>query len=326
MNKPCVSVIIPVYNPEQFLSNCIDSVLGQSFADFELLLIDDGSTDGSGAICDACAEKDNRVRVFHKENGGVSSARNMGLDNANGEWILFVDSDDLLPEDTLAKLLSHIGDDVDMVYGGIRKFDETDDDVETIAVKKAGMISVYEALDAFVAPKQRQGDWHKYMINRIYRLDIIKKFGLRFFTNVYYKEDGLFVVQYLCRCNNKVVCIPDIVYLYRQVSNSTMGSLATSFNEKLLTNVDAHGYIIRELKQRGDCKDLITRELNELFGKNGNYVWISSIMERAGVFTRRNQNLLLRKIIKNGGFVNFLWYFVVLRYGKKIKRRIQLLQ
>ena len=99
MSDAKISVIVPVYNTEQYLPRCIESILGQSFADFELLLIDDGSADGSGAICDAYAEKDSRIRVFHKENGGVSSARNMGLDNAHGEWITFVDSDDYIDED-----------------------------------------------------------------------------------------------------------------------------------------------------------------------------------------------------------------------------------
>ena len=88
-----VSIIVPVYNTEKFLHRCIDSILAQTYTDFELLLIDDGSKDSSGAICDEYAVKDARVRVFHKENGGVSSARNLGLDNAKGEWITFVDSD-----------------------------------------------------------------------------------------------------------------------------------------------------------------------------------------------------------------------------------------
>ena len=91
---PSISVIVPVYNTEQYLRRCIDSVLAQTYKDFELLLIDDGSKDSSGAICDEYAAQDARVRVFHKENGGVSSARNVGLDNAQGEWITFIDSDD----------------------------------------------------------------------------------------------------------------------------------------------------------------------------------------------------------------------------------------
>lgn len=312
-----ISIIVPVYNTEQYLPCCIDSVLGQSYSDFELLLIDDGGTDSSGAICDMYSKNDSRIRVFHKGNGGVSSARNVGLDNAHGEWVAFADSDDMFLGDTVSKLFSCSADDVDMVYGGIRKFDESRDDIETIVVKERKRISVEEALDAFVVPKKRNGDWHKYLYNRIYRMSIIKRFGLRFKEDIYYKEDGLFVVQYLCRCENKVVCIPDIVYLYRQVSNSAMGSLATTYNERLLTNIDAHGYIIQELKKRGLSKDLIDRELNEVFG---NYDWISSIMINSGVFNKQNKKLLLKKVIKNAGFLNAFHHFVTLRLGRKIKK------
>ena len=93
---PKISIIVPVYNVEKYLPRCLDSIIGQTFKDWECLVIDDGSTDTSGAICDEYARKDNRVKVFHKKNGGVSSARNIGLDNASGEWIMFVDSDDWL--------------------------------------------------------------------------------------------------------------------------------------------------------------------------------------------------------------------------------------
>ena len=110
--QPKISVIVPVYKAEKYLHRCVDSILAQTFTDFELLLINDGSPDNSGVICDEYAQKDNRIRVFHKENGGVSSARNIGLDNAKGEWITFIDSDDYIeqgyfeiPLDTTADLL-----------------------------------------------------------------------------------------------------------------------------------------------------------------------------------------------------------------------------
>ena len=92
--NPKISVIVPVYNVEMFLRRCIDSILAQTFTDFELLLIDDGSKDKSGEICDEYATKDVRIRVFHKQNGGVSSARNVGLNHAIGEYICFCDADD----------------------------------------------------------------------------------------------------------------------------------------------------------------------------------------------------------------------------------------
>ena len=93
---PKVSIIVPVYKAEQYLHRCIDSILSQSFTDWELILVDDGSPDKSGDICDEYSKKDPRIKVFHKSNGGVSSARNLGLDYAKGQWITFIDADDYI--------------------------------------------------------------------------------------------------------------------------------------------------------------------------------------------------------------------------------------
>ena len=98
-----VSVIVPVYNAEKYLPACLDSLLAQSLTDFELLLVDDGSRDASGAICDEYAVRDSRIRVFHIPNGGVSAARNLGLDHARGEFVVFVDADDRVMPDHLER-------------------------------------------------------------------------------------------------------------------------------------------------------------------------------------------------------------------------------
>ena len=98
MKNPEISIIIPVYNAEKYLGRCIESVLSQTYRDFELILVDDGSSDSSGQICDAYANKDARIHVIHKENGGVSSARNRGIKEALGEYIMFIDSDDSIVE------------------------------------------------------------------------------------------------------------------------------------------------------------------------------------------------------------------------------------
>ena len=103
-NSPKISVIVPVYNVEQYLPRCIDSILAQTFTDFELLLIDDGSTDNSGKICDEYAGKDSRIRVFHKENGGVASARQLGIEKAQGEFSIHADGDDWVDEDMLEEM------------------------------------------------------------------------------------------------------------------------------------------------------------------------------------------------------------------------------
>ena len=116
---PTISVIIPVYNTEKYLRRCIDSVLAQTYQDFELLLIDDGSKDSSGAICDEYAAKDARVRVFHKENGGVSDTRNYGLDLAQGKYLMFLDADDFwLLDDVLEVLIGKAEEnDLDIIRG-----------------------------------------------------------------------------------------------------------------------------------------------------------------------------------------------------------------
>lgn len=105
-SKPTISVIVPVYNAEKYLHRCVDSILSQTFTDFEVLLINDGSTDTSGVICDEYAQKDARVRVFHKENGGVSSARNVGIKNMRGLYSIHVDSDDWVEPSYLKDLYS----------------------------------------------------------------------------------------------------------------------------------------------------------------------------------------------------------------------------
>lgn len=112
-----ISVIVPVYNAEEYLRLCVDSILAQTFTDFELLLIDDGSKDNSGVICDQYAAKDSRVRVFHKENGGVSSARNLGLENAKGDWIIFIDSDDWIADEMFKDIYEKaVSGNADLVY------------------------------------------------------------------------------------------------------------------------------------------------------------------------------------------------------------------
>ena len=104
MTQPQISIIVPVYNSEKYLGVCIDSILSQSFRDFELILVDDGSKDSSAQICDEYASQDKRVRVIHKVNGGVSAARNDGLDIAKGEYVTFIDSDDWVEREFLSTI------------------------------------------------------------------------------------------------------------------------------------------------------------------------------------------------------------------------------
>ena len=119
MNDPTISIIVPVYNVEKYIHRCIDSILAQTFTDFELILVDDGSPDNCPAICDEYAKKDSRVRVIHKPNGGVSSARNAGVDAARGEYVAFVDSDDWITFNCMEKMVAACEENhADMVLCG----------------------------------------------------------------------------------------------------------------------------------------------------------------------------------------------------------------
>lgn len=117
-NSALISVIIPVYNVESYLSRCVDSVVRQTYKYLEIILVDDGSTDSSGEMCDTYEKIDDRVKVIHKNNGGLSSARNSGLQIAQGDYIGFVDSDDYIAEDMYEILLAYMFDDVDITCCG----------------------------------------------------------------------------------------------------------------------------------------------------------------------------------------------------------------
>lgn len=132
---PQISVIVPVYKVEPYLHKCVDSILAQTFTDFELILVDDGSPDSCGKICDEYAEKDSRVKVIHQENGGLSAARNAGLDwvfaNSNSEWIAFVDSDDYVADNYLELLFNAAkGNDADLSMCGFKRVDDKDKEIK----------------------------------------------------------------------------------------------------------------------------------------------------------------------------------------------------
>lgn len=123
--EPLISIIVPVYNVEPYLRKCVDSILNQTYRNLEVILVDDGSPDGCPAICDEYAAKDDRIKVIHKANGGLSDARNAGMAVARGEYLAFVDSDDMLPPDAMEILLNTaISEQADMVIGGYSRFED----------------------------------------------------------------------------------------------------------------------------------------------------------------------------------------------------------
>lgn len=184
-----ISIIVPVYNAEQYIHRCIDSILAQSYTDFELLLIDDGSPDNCGAICDEYANLDGRVRVFHKENGGVSSARNLGIEKSRGEWITFIDADDYVHPDFLASLYAQ--HDADLIVGSSMLVNSDEPWNGFSPNEKYGRDVLRKKLDESAFTPNYHGPWAK-----LYRRDIIIDNHLLYDTRVSLSEDWLFTLHY----------------------------------------------------------------------------------------------------------------------------------
>ncbi len=181
---PVISVVVPVYKAEMYLPRCIESILSQEFTDFELLLIDDGSPDNSGKICDEYAAKDCRVRVFHKENGGVSSARNLGLDNARGEWVSFIDADDYISQDFFDLEGSDYADVIQKSYYVVNLD-------SGVTEKKTVPDISFKCRDdfySFFVRKRTSALWDKLI-----RRELIG--NVRFNTNIHIGEDFLFFLS-----------------------------------------------------------------------------------------------------------------------------------
>ena len=245
---PTISVIIPVYNTEQYLHRCIDSVLAQTFPDFELLLIDDGSTDTSSAICDEYAEKDGRIRVFHKENGGLSSARNCGIDEASGVWVVFLDSDDLWADkDCLTKLHQYaVDNNLDVLRFEYQAVNENLEYIEPRSYDKSNImgriISNYELVKYGIS-----GEWFAVLF--LLRRDVLA--DLRFNEQTRFQED----IDFYCRlfAGQKFRCgyIDEKMYLYRKRTDS----ITTTYRvENLKGSFDLCDTFYDACSQTGDVK------------------------------------------------------------------------
>lgn len=213
--NPLISVIVPVYNVERYLPRCIESILAQTYTNFELILVDDGTPDRSGVICDGYANEDPRIRVIHKENGGVSAARNVGIEEAVGEWITFIDSDDWVSKDYLAVLLSPLDNhECDLTVGALEwRYTVISNNATKERMLTAGkMIGEEDTLGtiAFAGP-----------VYKLFSKKIIDDNNLRFQKGVLKGEDALFCARYLqhCRC---VYMTGKVIYYYNWLNASSV--------------------------------------------------------------------------------------------------------
>ena len=205
---PLVSVIVPVYNAAQTLERCVEGILAQSFSDFELILVDDGSTDASGAICAAYSDADSRVVVVSQPNKGVSAARNAGLDRARGRYVAFCDSDDTVKDYWLSSMVA-VAEKAGMIVCGynILRPGEHEWTQETL-----GHTEIFTdddvLLETLLGKRLFQFIW-----NKLFKMSLIRESGLRFDESFTIFEDEYFVLGYI-RLVHRVICIPECGYNY----------------------------------------------------------------------------------------------------------------
>ena len=215
--EPLISVIVPVYNVENYLDQCMESIVGQTYPHLEILMVDDGSTDNSGTLCDQWAERDQRIRVIHQENGGLSAARNTALDAMSGELVIMVDSDDVLHPDAVSILLQAIqAHHADVAIGSFVVFDGKDVNWPTITNEKT--VRHYDSQAALKAIYYQD----KLTNSSCWRLFKASLFNdVRYPVGKYYED--LAIVYPLYKKCSLVVGIDDAVYGYRQRNDSILG-------------------------------------------------------------------------------------------------------
>ncbi len=230
-----ISVIIPVYNTQQYLKQCIDSVINQTYKNLEIILVDDGSTDDSPKICDEYTLKDNRIKVIHKQNGGVSSARNAGLKIAKGDYIGFVDSDDFIAPDMYETLCRElISTNTDLVI--CNWYIECDKWIENTVFPKEKVLTIQEAVKYLYRSSS--------VCTRLFKKNTIE--NIFFNEKIGFGEDRLFYLEVYNKIN-KISCCPSAKYYYRKNLNSTTN--ANEIKENFIPFIDVLDLEINYAKQ-----------------------------------------------------------------------------
>lgn len=248
---PQVSIIVPIYNGEKYLNRCIDSILLQTLEDFELVLVNDGSNDGSLPICDEYAAKDMRIKVINQANSGVSMARNNGVDTAKGDYICFIDCDDWVDPCYLQLLYNNLKESsADLSMTGYREITEAGElgkDTSTIGYTSVldadqAMFHLFEAVDfmSFCYP------WGK-----LFKTDIIRRHNIRFNPSIAIGEDRLFIFDYLHHAG-KVSCTSKATYNYLQNGSGAMASFNAGKVDLRILSLFSSFCIMREKLMKKD--------------------------------------------------------------------------
>lgn len=310
MNNPSVSIIVPIFNAEQFLPQCIESIISQSYDRIELILINDGSNDGSLNICNFFQEKDKRIKVIDKPNEGASVARNVGLELATGELIWFIDADDWIEPNSLAKLIHEMNDDI-LYFGYIKHHGNhvstcqiTPDSLSSLTNKDVVLSDLFNSIDAFFG----------FTWNKIFKRNILQAHNINFNEKLIIKEDEVFTLDY-CK-HIKTIGISSLTpYNYRIIESSTShcGSKKknmVSLSDHLINNIDSYSFGI---KMRTSLLHAISRYYFDAIIENRHNECIDSIIDKYLNFIK-NYNLI--------GQLSLKQKILMLINSKNIKKHI----
>ncbi|WP_164667402.1 glycosyltransferase family 2 protein [Virgibacillus doumboii] len=296
---PKISIILPVYNVEQYIDKCINSILTQTFQGFELIIVNDGSTDGTGKVCNGYAERDNRIKVMHTKNNGQASARNLGLHHAKGNFIGFVDGDDWIEKD-MFKLLhdSCRVEESDMAVIGVREVNEEGDCLGSYI---PGELNLQEILK------------RAYPCNKLIRRELFYKNDLFFVEGRFY-EDLELIPKLLIMCERRSV-VNEISYNYLKRKNST----TSSRDDRILDNLWAYTEIKKFLLEEGlysiHKKDF---EMGVLHFKR---YYINILYDYPTKFLCKNTRKLINDFSKIGGFGALNYFKLTIRhFNYKIRK------
>ncbi len=262
MSTAAISVVIPVYNAEKYLADCLNSLLRQSFADFEVWMIDDGSTDRSGEICDAFQEKDIRFHAIHKANGGVSSARNAGLEHARGEWICFVDSDDSVERDYLRNLYGAAGEQKDILV--VQGFNTITPRGKQIRLFEEHL---YTSDEIHLTFRRLNINRCGFPFGKLYNASVVRQNNLRFNPEIHYAEDVMFMLTYLCHVS-AVRTVGGTGYNYYVRNNASLSQRIFPFESEYAC-YETYLARVRELQERFNLPE---ESLRNAFGVISEYL------------------------------------------------------
>ncbi len=235
-----ISVIVPVYNVEAYLERCVESILQQTYAHFELILINDGSTDSSGQICDHLASQYENIKVYHIENAGVSNARNMGIQLATGSWVTFIDSDDFVTQDYLATLASAAeGLNVGFVIAPLHHIKNGIVTDLPSHSEKTELWSTEETMKELLMTTRTSF----FPVAKLFKRDLLA--DEKFNTNYHLAEDALFLTELLLKTRCSCVFIDKPVYYY----DHREGSATTSVNRHVFDTIEVYQQIIAQVSQ-----------------------------------------------------------------------------